>query len=249
MKLTQLTPNQIISDPVRIKELLQDSLYYPSAGFDGGVVKFFSKQVQSFVFCDYGFQEKEFLAEMDGFRGYKVLANRKLFLHDLTPKGWNMQMPPGMTREEYMRYIDPQKKPFAHWVIYERSEEFDENHGPIRFSLIYIGGEGVATYQALYWGNKTTPKMLAIIQPGTAFGGNYTDFTKKDGYLAWVVMNNPYGIPQIIAFGGHGSGYDKEFDWYGYKMTNEIKGYYHREDEYGGGRTGEVTVWENVRQI
>lgn len=65
MNLTQLTPDQITNDPVPIQELLKNSLYYPSAGFDGGVVKFFSKEVQSFIYCDYGFHEKEFLAEMD----------------------------------------------------------------------------------------------------------------------------------------------------------------------------------------
>ena len=246
MNLTHLTPNQIQNEPVPIKELLKDSLYYPSAGFDGGVVKFFSKKVQSFIFCNYGFHEKEFLAEMDGFRGYKVLANRKLFPHDLTPNGWQMQKPPGMIEPEYMKYIDPDKKPFAHWVMYERDPQFDENHGPQRFSLIYIGGEGVATYQALYWGNKTAPKMLAIIQPGTGFGMNYTDFRKKDGYLAWVVRNNPNGIPQTIVFGGQGKGYEKMFDWDGYKMTDKIQGYYHREEEFGGGRTGEVTVWNRL---
>ncbi len=244
MILTQITPWQIQNEPVPIKELLKDSLYYPSAGFDGGVVNFFSKQVQSFVFCDYGFHEREFLDKMDGFRGYKVLANRKLDPNDLTPNGWKMQIPPGVDPQAYTKYIDPGKKPFAHWVVYDRDQQFDENHGPKRFSLLYIGGEGVATYQALYWSNKETAKILAIIQPGTGFGMNWTDFRKKNGHLAWVIMENQHGTPKTILFGGIGNEYEEMFDWDGYKMTGKIEGYYHREKKYGGGRSGEVTVWE-----
>lgn len=246
MDLTQLSPQQIKHEPIPIQELLKDSLYYPSAGFDGGVVKFFSRQVQSFVFCDYGFHERDFLQEMDGFRGYTVFASRRIFPSDLTPNGWHRQMPPGMTPEVYMKYIDLDKKPFAHWVVYERSEQFDENHGPQRFSLIYIGGEGVATYQALYWSNGLCPKILAIIQPGTAFGHNYTDFSKKDGFLAWVVYNNPFGTPQTILFGGSVDDYENKFHWDGYVMTDTIDGYYYIEPQNGGGRRGMVTAWERV---
>jgi hypothetical protein len=40
-------------------------------------------------------------------------------------------------------------------------------HGPARFSLLFVGGEEVATYQALYWGNKVTATTIAIVQLGT----------------------------------------------------------------------------------
>src|SRR5674476_982995 len=53
-------------------------------------------------------------------------------------------------------------------AVYERLEKFDDNFGPLKFSLLYIGGEGVATFQALYWAKKKTAKAVAIIQYGKA---------------------------------------------------------------------------------
>ena len=48
----------------------------------------------------------------------------------------------------------------------ERDDDFGEDHGPERFSLLYVRGEGVATFAGLYAANKVSPKALAIIQPG-----------------------------------------------------------------------------------
>ncbi len=235
--LQHISAEKMKDEPVPIQELLKDSLYYPSSGFDGGVVKYFSSYTQSFIYCDYGIKEDEFLREMNGFYGYHVLSSRALNPSELTPTGWQMKLPPRLQAQEYLRERRFIKKPFAHWVVYERNEDFDESHGPKRFSLIYIGGEGVATYQALYWSNQVSPKILAIIQPGTAFGGNYTDFCKKDGYLAWVALNNPNGTPEMILYGGYGEGYENNFDWDGYKMIRSIHGY------YPIGQYGMVTVW------
>jgi hypothetical protein len=54
---------------------------------------------------------------------------------------------------------------FALWAVLERTPEFDLNHGPDRFSLLYFGAEGVATYRALYRSNRATPAAAAVIQP------------------------------------------------------------------------------------
>ncbi|MCF8227153.1 MAG: hypothetical protein K9J30_14850 [Bacteroidales bacterium] len=108
-------------------------------------------------------------------------------------------------------------------------------HGPKRFSLLYLGGEGVASYQALYWTNQMKPKALAIIQPGTGFGLNWTDFRDENRDLGWVVRNNPSGEPDIIYYGGYGSGYN-DFAWNGYSETRIIHHYYNYNN-------GEVRVF------
>ncbi len=132
--------------------------------------------------------------------------------------------------------------------MYERKPAFDDRHGAKKFSLIYIGGEGVATYQALYWSNKKYPKALAIIQPGTGFGLNWTDFTKESKELAWVVLNNKYGVPEIILYGGIGTNY-MDFSWSGYQYIRTINPYYSSyylppsQKPYG-----EVTIWKRVRE-
>ena len=83
--------------------------------------------------------------------------------------------------------------------------------------------------------NRTTAKALAIIQPGTGFGLNWTDFRDKNGSLAWVVNNNPAGQPEIIYYGGYGQGYSN-FEWVNFKEQRIINPYYHNDG-------GEVRIW------
>lgn len=90
-------------------------------------------------------------------------------------------------------------------------------HGPVRFSLLFIGGEGVATYQALYWSNKTTAKAVAIIHPGTGSGFNWTNFLDGEKALGYTVTKNPYGQPDSMI------SHSRELlHWHGYPHpTNE----------------------------
>ncbi len=39
---------------------------------------------------------------------------------------------------------------FCNWAAYERDKSYDEKHRQNNFSFLSIGGEGIATYQALY---------------------------------------------------------------------------------------------------
>ena len=94
------------------------------------------------------------------------------------------------------------RPPFGEWLVFEREAGVAEDHGPERFSLVYVGADGVASYQALYLQNEVAPEVLAIIQPGTGWGGSYTDFRRPDGFLAEVVrlMGN-HTIPQSMMCG------------------------------------------------
>lgn len=239
--IKNLTNDSILNNPLPISELLENSLYYPSSGFDGGIVKNYGKEIQSFIYCDYATGEEALRSEINNFRGYKILGHRPLEQRELIPNGWKMTLPPGFDLQQYFRSKNAFQKPFAHWAVYERMEDFDETHGPSRFSLIYIGGEGVATYQALYWSNKKAPKALAIIQDGSAgFGINWTDFSDRSKALAWVVMNNQFGIPDIIFYGGYGNDYN-DFNWEEYEFDRTISPYY----TFSGLRPfGEVTIWK-----
>lgn len=70
-------------------------------------------------------------------------------------------------------------KPFCHWFIMEREKDFDETHGPERFSLLYICGEGVATYLQLYNANNIVPIAIAVIQPGTGWASTGLIFVMR----------------------------------------------------------------------
>jgi hypothetical protein len=83
-----------------------------------------------------------------------------------------------------------------------------KNTVPKRFSLLYICGEGVETYQALFGGSRVSPKVLAIIQPGTGFGLNWTDFTNPGAIFARSVREFSCVPPPFMLYGGWGTGYD-----------------------------------------
>lgn len=197
MFLSTLAPASIHTIPFPITELLENSIYYPSSYFDGSVVKAYAHDYQSFVYCDYGVTEEDFLAKLETFRGYNVLAHRPVQKEELIPDGWELQIPRQLLAN-YGKYPDYIKKPFAHWALYERKPEYSDTHGPVRFSLLYIGGEGVATYQALYWSNQITALAVAIIRPGTGFGLNWTNFLDGEKALGYVVTQNPYGQPNFL---------------------------------------------------
>lgn len=59
--LNQLNINKegIITSPLPLKELLRNSVYYPSSAMDGKAVKLFHKEVQSFIYVDYGFDQEQ----------------------------------------------------------------------------------------------------------------------------------------------------------------------------------------------
>ena len=239
MRLDQLSKQDILEKPFPVKQLITNSLYYPSSGFDGGVIKDCNTKardlkIQSFIYCDYATGYEKLKDQLNSFRGYHVFASRPVSKDELTPNGWQPKLPPRINQRQYTRFRSTWK-PFISWTVYERDEEFDADHGPSKFSLLYLGGEGVATYQALYWSNETAAKALAIIQPGTGFGLNWTDYTKPDGPLAWVVTNNPHGTPTILYYGGYLSNYD-DLKWEGYHKERVVKPYY-------PSNKGEVGIW------
>jgi len=77
-----------------------------------------------------------------------------------------------------------------------------EGYGPYRFSLLFLGGDGVATFQALYLGNHAFPRGVAIIQDGYGFGFGWTPFRDRNRIFAKSVMESPYGQPEVLLNGG-----------------------------------------------
>ena len=109
-----------------------------------------------------------------------------------------------------------EKKPYCSWSIFQRGEDVPSIHGPPRFSLLYLCADGVAAFQALYYANSASPKAVAVIQPGTAFGGNWTDFENPSGIFADTVLGNPQGRPQILLNKGTGYSFQEQCCWPSY---------------------------------
>lgn len=204
--LTDLTQRTALEQPLPLQNILRDSLYYPSSRFDGDPIRHLGGNFHSFVYVDYGVTEDELNHQVadSGFMGYRKLFTRKVEKKELIPNGW-LPRRPDISDGDPMRARISSSSGFCKWHVFEREESFGKAHGPCRFSLLYLCADGVAAYQALYVGNKLSSNAIAVIQPGHAFGGNWTDFTDYEGILARTVIDNPSGRPNVLLYGGYGS--------------------------------------------
>ncbi len=238
--LKRLTVNQIQQERLPLKAILKDSLYYPACDIDGELIRycnmhFDSLKICSFVYADYAAGRERLMANLDTFRGYHLVATRQLNPSDVGADK-SLPMPEGITPEEYCRY-QKDWQPFGQWSVFERDEDCGEYHGPLRFSLLYLGAEGAAAYAGLYLNNNITPKGMAIIQPGHGFGLNWTNFTDSNGPLLRT-MKMGKSMPQFFFYGGMGyEGYDK-LPWPGYERIDRVDHYYPHYPESA------MTVWQ-----
>jgi len=203
--LDDLSPAAMQEIKVPMGKILTDSVYYPASGIDGRPVQYLSKITRSFIYVDQSISSEEIHEAFinEGFKGYHLLGERKVQEVELTPKRPVWHDTP--TEQDG----DPQKyhkagwehvfaQPYALWTVWERNKEYDYKHGPNRFSLLIICGDGVASFDALYYSHKCKPLALCIIAPGTGFGLNWTDFRQPGLILHRLAMNNPAGIPECI---------------------------------------------------
>lgn len=173
--------------------------------------------IHSFIYVDYGVAPSTLEEEIRrGFSGYHLAGFKRLSEFDLAPKGWHPYVPPQFTSEvKRVRTQNSYSLPtssFANWYIFAKNTQRLGDHGPERFSLIYLCADGIAAYQALYWPNFLAPEVLAIIQPGTGFGSNYTDFRDPHGFLAWTVLRQQnQTVPRYMVCGGLGLNYSEAF--------------------------------------
>ena len=220
-----------------LHDLLKDSLYYPAAGFDGLPVEHLAGNFYSFIYVDYSISHDRLKEEVEerGFLGYSPIICREVSEQELAPNGWTL--PPLKEGDG-----DPSKhrelivKPYCLWYVFERDEDRSESHGPSRFSLLYLCADGVAAFHALYTCNKQHPKAVAVIQPGTGWGGNWTNFEDPEKIFARTVLGNPSGKPELLLFGGIGSHeFYEETCWPDY--SKQIH-WFDKEDD------GKVGIWK-----
>ena len=240
--LLGLSPKQICSGAFPLRSLLKDSLYYPACDIDGELIRYCNRHfdqlgICSFVYVDYAAGRERLMDNLDTFLGYHLLAARELSSTDVGADK-HFQISGDIDHEEYGKYHDCWQ-PFGQWAVYERDEGFGADHGPVRFSLLYLGAEGVAAYSGLYLSNKITPKGLAIIQPGHGFGLNWTDFTDPDGPFSGTLRMGT-SLPEYIFYGGLGFHGYNVLPWAGYKRIDRVDHYYPTFFESA------MTVWQGT---
>ena len=188
-----------------ILELLKNSLYYPSSGFDGDPIKHLYGNIHSFVYVDYGKSSEELELDINkyGFIGFRKIAERAIYEKELAPLGWSapkLEVKDG----DFSVCLGNRKRFFCRWFVFERKEQITPDSVPQRFSLLYICQDGCIAYKTLFNENSIAPKAIAIIQPGHAFGLNWTDFTDSTSMLYRTVHENSAGSPKLLLSGGYG---------------------------------------------
>jgi hypothetical protein len=156
-------------------------VYYPGSGSDGHPVQLFGSthSAHTFVYVDYGMSLARLEEELDspgrGFRGYRTLLRRRLGPSDLTFDGWT----PHVSREDLASSrsrMGGMNQPYGVLEILERTEEKDDSHGASRLAVLFLGADGIATYDALFCQDSSVAAPFALVLQDHGFGGNYDRF-------------------------------------------------------------------------
>jgi hypothetical protein len=134
------------------------------------------------------------------FRGYDVLTHRLINRDELVSPNWQpdiLDHLPGYC-SPYSNWLDS-AEPFAYLAVYQRQPDYSDMHGPVRFNLLFVYGDGVVTYQALYQSNRLAPKAIVLILPEVTFGPNWLHFLDEGKALGYAVMQNPYSKPDFVS--------------------------------------------------
>jgi hypothetical protein len=169
-------------------------------------VRAFGNSVQSFVHVDLFYPDSlsELLkiAHERPFTGYRLLGHREVPVADLKAGRSAPRLRVDWVNDKYPEMADETLKKhstnglFACWLVWERLDDFGDDHGPDRFSLLHIRDESVDSYEYLFNLNGHSPSIACSINPGIGYGLNYKDFL--DLYIH-AITSNKSGIPEYMA--------------------------------------------------
>ena len=91
-------------------------------------------------------------------------------------------------------------------VILERKSSFDDDHGPERLAILFLGADGIATYEAIF-ANGNAPQFFGFLLQDHGFGGNYDCFGR--GGLLEKIMVRSKVYPHFVL-----TGRDHPYDGY-----------------------------------
>ena len=158
------------------------TVFYPGSGDDGCPVALcsVSHAAHAFVYVDYGVPQEIISKQVHTFRGYEVEHREEVSESDLRPGRWTQHI----DRSELPArvYDFASAKPFGLYIVLERDKDHDERHGPERLAILFVGGDGYATFDALYCQDDGTPAPFLVVVQDHGFGGNFDRFD-KDGLL------------------------------------------------------------------
>lgn len=185
-----------------LKEILKNSTFYPASGIDFNNIEELLKYNNSFVHVDYSLSEntiEEALRFNIRHEGFELIGLKRIDQSELYPNGFKINNFPLTDseaerisrREQAANYLNP----FCFWAVYE----FDIGE---QFSLLHIGGEACATFDALYVKNGINPTAIAILNPSECYGDNWTKFTDPEYRLFGLMQlnseKNNVSLPEYV---------------------------------------------------
>ncbi|MBM3211246.1 hypothetical protein FJZ33_03435 [Candidatus Poribacteria bacterium] len=201
--LVALDKTSIEKNPIPIYEILKDSLYYPCSYMDPTPLKLMTKYTSSFIYVDYGLEKEVLLEEYAkvGLKGYELLGMREMKCGDIIPPKYKSYFQtPAEEREmlDYCRSMSLPKDDYVIWTVWQRNSEFGNEYGPRRLSMLAICHEAITAYEALYYLIETVPLVMVLINPGHAFGLNWTNLYQPGWLMHRIVVNNHNGLPRYL---------------------------------------------------
>ena len=192
------------------------TVYYPGAGNDGEPVRVCAQShaAHTFIYVDYDVSMEEIQARVQdivssqGFRGYFDEGAQVVEKADLSPSGWVPHLAPSELKD-INKY--PAIEPFGLFVSLLRDADLGDDHGPERLGILFIGGEGIATFDALYCQEHETPPPFLVISEDHRFEDGSTKFG-KDGPLD-TLTNRTGTCPNYLLVSEDNS------PWSGYEDT------------------------------
>lgn len=183
-----------------IKSFLENSVFYPAAGTDFSYVNvFLDKGISNFVHVDYSVTKEEILEKFKvAFNNtdYELINTSEISKNQITPNGFRpiANIPLNEHENDRLQRLDFVRDnfrgvnftPFALLAEYE----LQENDKATKFSILHIGGEACATFEATYLTNGINPKAVVIIRPSEGYGDNWTLFTNSDFRLYKMLQIN-----------------------------------------------------------
>ncbi|MBI3147470.1 MAG: hypothetical protein HYZ17_03035 [Betaproteobacteria bacterium] len=169
-------------------------VYYPGSGTDGHPVKLFGSAhaAHCFVYVDYGRTQAELEKTLEhpehGFLGYHRLARVPLRESDLVPNGWRSHLAPDeLNIASALNFASVADAPFGFLEVLERNPDLAEEHGAKRLAILFLGADGIASYDALFCQGHEQRPPFAVVLVDHGFGGNYERFG-RDGLLERIAQ-------------------------------------------------------------
>jgi len=139
------------------------------------------------------------------------LARLSLSETDLAPAGWLQHV----HHLEHMRFSND-FKPYAFLEILERDVDFDDDHGAHRLAILFLGADGIASYDALFCQENGVQPPFAVLIQEHGFGGNYDKFG-RDGLLERIALECKVFPKFLLVAEGSAS-------WVGYEKMTHLSG-------------------------